>query len=149
MSTLEIRPISAADHAAWLPLWQGYQRFYNTVIADETSAITWQRFLDGGEPINAALAWQNGKAVGLVHFIYHRSTWTVGNYCYLQDLYVQEGIRGGGIGRQLIEHVYAEAKAAGASRVHWLTHESNTDAMHLYDKVADRSGFVQYRKLFA
>jgi GNAT superfamily N-acetyltransferase len=149
MSTLSIRAITAADHAAWLPLWQGYQRFYKAVISDETSAITWQRFLDGAEPMNAALAWQGDKAVGLVHFIYHRSTWTVGNYCYLQDLYVDEGIRGGGIGRQLIEHVYQQAEAAGASRVHWLTHETNTDAMHLYDKVADRSGFVQYRKLFA
>jgi GNAT superfamily N-acetyltransferase len=148
MSTLTIRAITAADHAAWLPLWQGYQRFYKTVISDETSAVTWQRFLDGAEPMNAALAWQDGKAIGLVHFIYHRSTWTVGNYCYLQDLYVEDGIRGGGVGRQLIEHVYVAAKAAGASRVHWLTHETNTDAMHLYDKIADRSGFVQYRKLF-
>lgn len=149
MSTLSIRAITAADHAAWLPLWQGYQRFYKAVISDETSAVTWQRFLDGAEPMNAALAWQGDTAVGLVHFIYHRSTWTVGHYCYLQDLYVDEAIRGGGIGRQLIEHVYQQANAAGASRVHWLTHETNTDAMHLYDKVADRSGFVQYRKLFA
>jgi GNAT superfamily N-acetyltransferase len=149
MSTLTIRAVTDADHAAWLPLWQGYQRFYKAVISEETTAVTWQRFLDRAEPINAALAWQDGKAVGLVHFIYHRSTWTLGNYCYLQDLYVAEGIRGGGIGRQLIEHVYTEAAAAGASRVYWLTHETNTDAMHLYDKVADRSGFVQYRKLFA
>lgn len=149
MSTLTIRAVTAADHASWLPLWQGYQRFYKAVISEDTTAVTWQRFLDRAEPINAALAWQDGKAVGLVHFIYHRSTWTAGNYCYLQDLYVAEGIRGGGIGRQLIEHVYTEAAATGASRVHWLTHETNTDAMHLYDKIADRSGFVQYRKLLA
>lgn len=144
---LEIRPLGTADHAAWLPLWQGYQRFYKTEIAAETSAVTWQRFLDPAEPMNAALAWRNGEAVGLVHYIYHRSCWTVGDYCYLQDLYVAEGVRGGGIGRQLIEHVYAEARAAGASRVHWLTHETNTDAMQLYDRIADRSGFVQYRKI--
>lgn len=148
MSTLEIRAIIADDHAAWLPLWQGYQRFYKTVIAEQTTAITWQRFLDDAEPMHAALAWRDGKAIGLVHFIYHRSCWTEGDYCYLQDLYVSEGIRGGGIGRHLIEHVSQQARAAGASRVHWLTHETNTDAMHLYDKVADRSGFVQYRKLF-
>ncbi|MDH4562939.1 GNAT family N-acetyltransferase [Pseudomonas sp. BN411] len=144
---LEIRPVSAADLAAWLPLWQGYQRFYKTEIAEATTAVTWQRFLDPAEPMNAALAWRNGEAVGLVHFIYHRSCWTVGDYCYLQDLYVAEGVRGGGIGRQLIEHVYAEARAAGSSRVHWLTHETNTDAMQLYDRIADRSGFVQYRKI--
>ena len=144
---LEIRPLGTADHAAWLPLWQGYQRFYKTEIPAETTAVTWQRFLDPAEPMNAALAWRNGEAVGLVHFIYHRSCWTVGDYCYLQDLYVAEGVRGGGIGRQLIEHVYAAARAAGASRVHWLTHETNTDAMQLYDRIADRSGFVQYRKI--
>lgn len=145
--SLEIRPVSAADHAVWLPLWQGYQRFYKTEIAADTTEQTWQRFLDAVEPMHAALAWQGDRAVGLVHFIYHRSCWTVGDYCYLQDLYVQDGLRGAGVGRALIEHVYAQARAAGASRVHWLTHETNTDAMQLYDRIADRSGFLQYRKL--
>ena len=109
---LDIRPITAADHAAWLPLWQGYQRFYNATIADETSALTWQRFLDPAEPMHAALTWRDGAAVGLVHYIFHRSCWTSGDYCYLQDLFVAENIRGGGIGRALIEHVYAQAAAA-------------------------------------
>ncbi|OBY93570.1 MULTISPECIES: GNAT family N-acetyltransferase [Pseudomonas] len=146
-SAVEIRPITTDDHAAWLPLWQGYQRFYKTTIDEATTAVTWQRFLDAAEPMHAALAWREGKAIGMVHFIYHRSCWTQGDYVYLQDLYVAEGQRGGGIGAALIEHVYADARANGASRVHWLTHESNTDAMFLYDRIADRSGFVQYRKI--
>lgn len=144
--TIEIRAISADDHAAWLPLWQGYLDFYQTALPAATSAVTWRRLLDPDEPMHAALAWQDGRAVGLVHFIYHRSCWTEGDYCYLQDLFVGEGLRGAGIGRQLIEHVYVAAHATGASRVHWLTHESNTDAMQLYDRVAERSGFLQYRK---
>jgi GNAT superfamily N-acetyltransferase len=146
--SIEIRPVSTADHAAWLPLWQGYLDFYQAEIADEVSAITWQRFLDPAEPMHAALAWQDGRAVGLVHFIYHRSCWTVGDYCYLQDLFVADDQRGGGLGRLLIEHVYAQARAAGASRVHWLTQESNSNARQLYERIADRSGFIQYRKLF-
>ncbi len=146
--SIEIRPVSTADHAAWLPLWQGYLDFYQAEIAAEVSAITWQRFLDPAEPMHAALAWQDGRAVGLVHFIYHRSCWTVGDYCYLQDLFVADGLRGDGIGRLLIEHVYAQARAAGASRVHWLTQESNSNARQLYERIADRSGFIQYRKLF-
>ncbi|MNZ66021.1 Acetyltransferase (GNAT) family protein [compost metagenome] len=145
---IEIRPVTADDHAAWLQLWQGYQRFYNTEINEETSAVTWQRFLDPAEPMHAALAWQDGQAVGMVHWIFHRSTWTVGDYCYLQDLFVAKGLRGGGVGRKLIEHVYAEASAHGASRVHWLTHETNATAMLLYERIAQRSGFVQYRKVF-
>lgn len=146
--SIEIRPVSTADHAAWLPLWQGYLDFYQAEIAAEVSAITWQRFLEPAEPMHAALAWLEGRAVGLVHFIYHRSCWTVGDYCYLQDLFVADGLRGDGIGRLLIEHVCAQARAAGASRVHWLTQESNSNARQLYDRIADRSGFIQYRKLF-
>ncbi|WP_263147199.1 GNAT family N-acetyltransferase, partial [Pseudomonas sp. RIT-PI-AD] len=144
---LDIRPLGRDDHAAWLPLWEGYQRFYATAIPPDTSARTWQRFLDPAEPMHAALAWRDGEALGLVHFIYHRSCWTTGDYCYLQDLFVAESLRGAGVGRQLIEHVYREAAAAGCSRVHWLTHESNHTAMQLYDRLAERSGFVQYRHL--
>lgn len=146
--TLEIRTVSHVDFEQWLPLWQGYQRFYNATISPETTALTWQRFVDDNEPMHVALAWCDGKAVGLVHWIFHRSCWTVGDYCYLQDLYVDETLRGGGVGRRLIGHVYAQAEAAGASRVHWLTQETNTVAMQLYDRIADRSGFTQYRKIF-
>ena len=149
MPTRQIRPVSAADHPAWLPLWQGYQRFYNAEIAAEVSAVTWQRFLDPSEPMHAALAWQDGVAVGLVHWIFHRSCWTVSDYCYLQDLYVADTVRGGGVGRALIEQVYAAAQAAGANRVHWLTQADNTQARMLYDRIANHSGFVPYRQLFS
>ena len=145
---VEIRPLTAADEAAWLPLWQGYQRFYMTEIPAEVSAVTWQRLLDAGEPMHGALAWHEGKAIGLVHYLYHRSTWTVGDYCYLQDLFIDKAVRSGGVGRRLIEHVYAEARAADCARVYWLTHESNSRAMLLYERIAERSGFVQYRKVF-
>lgn len=144
---LVVRPLDAADHAAWLPLWQAYQRFYDTELPAATSVVTWQRFLDPAEPMHAALAWRDGVAVGLVHWIFHRSCWTPGDYCYLQDLYVAEGQRGGGIGRALIEHVRAQAVAAGASRVHWLTQETNYPGRQLYDRLAERSGFIQYRQL--
>ena len=144
---IEIRPVSAADHNAWLPLWQGYLDFYQTELPAETSAVTWQRFLDPGEPTHAALAWRDGQAVGLVQWIFHRSNWLVEHSCYLQDLFVSPDLRGSGIGRLLIEHVYAQARAAGAARVHWLTQESNQVAMRLYDRIAERPGFVQYRKI--
>nr|WP_321241237.1 GNAT family N-acetyltransferase [uncultured Tolumonas sp.] len=144
---LTILPITAEHYAQWLPLWQGYQRFYQTVIPDETTQTTWQRLLDPQEPMQAALAWLDGVAVGMVHRITHRSTWTVGNYVYLQDLFVTDAVRGQGVGRALIEHVYAQASAQGASRVYWLTHETNQQAMALYEQVAQRSGFIQFRHL--
>ena len=145
---IAIRVIGSGDRAAWLPLWQGYQAFYKVALPEEATACTWARLLDPAEPVDGALAWRGADAVGLVHHIRHRSAWTVGDYCYLQDLFVAPGTRGGGIGRRLIAHVYAAAQAAGCARVHWLTHETNTDAMGLYDRIAERSGFVQYRKVF-
>ncbi|KFX70975.1 GNAT family acetyltransferase [Pseudomonas taeanensis MS-3] len=144
--TIEIRPVIPADHAAWLPLWLGYLDFYQSALPTETSAVTWQRFLDPSEPTHAALAWRGDQAVGLVQWIFHRSNWSVENSCYLQDLFVAADTRRTGTGRRLIEHVYAQARAAGASRVHWLTHESNGNAMQLYQRIAERSGFIQYRK---
>jgi GNAT superfamily N-acetyltransferase len=147
MTAIEIRPLAQADRAFWAPLWQAYLAFYKADIADEVTDITWCRLLDPGEPVAGALAWRGNDAVGLVHRIRHRSSWTIGDYCYLQDLFVAPEARAAGVGRRLIEHVYEAAAAEGCSRVHWLTHETNADAMKLYDRIADRSGFVQYRKL--
>ena len=147
MSEVTIRAATEADFEVWLPLWRGYQTFYKTDIPQSTTAVTWQRLLDPAEPMHVALAVAGGAVVGLVHYIEHRSCWTTGNYMYLQDLFVDPAVRGRGLGRALIDHVYAEAAARGCARVWWLTHESNTDAMVLYDRVADKSGFVQYRKV--
>lgn len=147
MSTLTIRMAQSDDHAQWLPLWQAYQVFYKTTIAAPVTAQTWARFLDDREPLHCAVAEIGGVLVGMVHYIDHRSCWTQGDYVYLQDLYAQPEVRGTGVGRALIEHVYAYAAQANASRVWWLTHESNQHAMLLYDRMADKSGFVQYRKM--
>jgi GNAT superfamily N-acetyltransferase len=144
---MKIRIATESDFVQWLPLWQGYQLFYKTEISDETTKTTWSRFHDAAEPVSCAVAEVDGRLVGLVHYIAHRSCWTVGDYVYLQDLFVDPASRGQGVGRALIEHVYIAAKQSGASRVWWLTHESNTAGMLLYDKLAEKSGFIQYRKL--
>ena len=149
MYPVEIKPVEDNDFDIWLPLWKDYQRFYEVDIPESVSRETWARFLDPIQPMHAALATAGDHALGLVHSIYHRSTWTTGDYCYLQDLFVAADARGGGIGRALIEHVYADAKHRGVSRVHWLTHETNRTGMRLYDSIGDRSGFVQYRKSIA
>src|SRR3984957_19246848 len=118
-AAIRLLPLSEDQHDAWLPLWRGYQAFYKTDIPAGVSAVTWSRLLDPAEPMGAALAWDGSTAVGLVHHIRHRSCWTVGDYIYLQDLFVSPEARGKGIGRKLIEHVYAIARAQGCSRVHW------------------------------
>ncbi len=145
MNTPTIRPATAADHAAWLPLWRGYQAFYKVEQAEAETRITWQRLLDPTEPMHLALAESGGSVVGMVHFIEHRTCWTQANAVYLQDLFTAPEARGHGVGRALIAHVCERARAMGCAKVHWLTHETNAQAMALYDKVAERPGFVQYR----
>lgn len=144
---LVVRELAPSDRAAWQPLWKGYQTFYKTVIADDATDVTWTRFHDANEPMWAFGAFDGERLLGIVHMILHRSCWTEGDYCYLQDLFTVEDARGKGVGRALIERVYDEAKTRGCSRVWWLTHETNENAMLLYDRIADKSGFVQYRKI--
>ncbi len=149
-SGLHVRAIEAADFNAWLPMWIGYNRFYgrfgDTALANDITMMTWSRFLDPHEPVHALVAESNGTLLGLVHYLFHRSTSRLEPVCYLQDLFVTEAARGGGVGRALIEGVYEQAQHAGSTRVYWQTHQTNLDAMKLYDKVAGNSGFVVYAK---
>jgi GNAT superfamily N-acetyltransferase len=149
---LSVRPVARQDFDQWLSLWDGYNAFYGrsgaTALALEITETTWARFFDAYEPVHALVAEQDGQLVGLAHFIFHRSTTALGSNCYLQDLFTSETARGKGVGRALINAVYERAKNAGSPRVYWLTHETNQTARELYDKVAENSGFVMYRKLF-
>jgi GNAT superfamily N-acetyltransferase len=147
-TAMTIAALKADDFAVWTPLWRGYLDFYRANVDEATTRLTFARLTGGAEPMGGFLARDaDGAAVGLVHWISHRSCWTAGDYCYLQDLFVATGQRGSGVGRRLIEAVTEKARALGCSRVHWLTHETNVQAMQLYDQVAERSGFVQYRKI--
>lgn len=144
---LIIRPVTSTDFAQWETLWKGYNAFYGRpTFPPEITQVTWSRFHDASEPVHALVAEIDGQLLGLVHYLFHRSTIMVEPICYLQDLFTSEPARGQGIGRALIESVYERAKTAGSTRVYWQTHETNLNAMKLYDHVAERSGFVVYRK---
>ena len=152
MTDLIIRAVRPDDFEQWLPLWDGYNAFYGrsgpTALAPEITRVTWQRFFNDSEPVHALVAEQDGRLLGLVHYLFHRSTTLIEMNCYLQDLFTSEAARGKGVGRALIHAVYDRARTAGGSRVYWHTHETNATARLLYDKVADDSGFIVYRKLF-
>ena len=141
-----VQPVRAGERADWEPLWRAYQTFYTVALSPETTELAWQRLHDPAEPMHVLGAYLDGKLMGIAHYIFHRSTWSVGGYCYLQDLFVTETARGLGLGRALIEAVYEKAREAGVSRVYWLTHEGNAEARLLYDRVAEYAGFIQYRK---
>jgi GNAT superfamily N-acetyltransferase len=148
VSGIVVRPIEDGDRRAWQDLWRGYLDFYRAAIGEDVTELTWRRFLDPDEPMFAAVALRAGEArpIGLVHWLTHRSTWAKTSYAYLEDLFVAPGARGGGIGRALIEHVYAEARNLGCEQVYWLTHETNAAARRLYDKIAERTGMLHYAR---
>jgi GNAT superfamily N-acetyltransferase len=145
---VRIRRLERADHAAWRQLWDGYNVFYRrvgpTALPETVTAATWERFFDAHEPVFALVAELDGELVGLVHYLFHRSTSRLRDVCYLQDLYTAEHRRGMGIARGLIAATYAAARSAGASRVYWQTQATNERARRLYDQVAGHQGFIVY-----
>jgi GNAT superfamily N-acetyltransferase len=150
MQDITIRDIARADHDQWLPLWEGYNAFYGrsgaTALPGIVSDTLWERLFEPAEPVHCIVAENEGRLVGLAHFLFHRSTTMIGPICYLQDLFTSAEARGRGVGRSLIHAVYDRAGLAGATRVYWQTHETNLTARSLYDRVAERSGFIVYRK---
>jgi GNAT superfamily N-acetyltransferase len=147
LQLVTVRGVTREDFAEWEPLWKGYNRFYGREhFPEKITQMTWSRFFDAYEPVHALVAQRADRLVGLVHYLFHRSTIQIEPTCYLQDLYTDETTRNQGVGRMLIEAVYERARNAGTHRVYWLTHESNVTAMRLYDKMALRSGFIVYRK---
>jgi GNAT superfamily N-acetyltransferase len=142
---MTIEPVTPADYAAWAPLWQNYLTFYRTTLANNITQLTWDRFFNPVEPIFCAVAKYNGEVVGFVHYLFHRSTWSESDYCYLEDLFVSEHVRGQNIGKKLIEYVQQSARKRHSSRVYWHTHETNLRGQRLYDWVAKKSGMIEYR----
>jgi GNAT superfamily N-acetyltransferase len=141
---ITIHPLTEADRDEWLPLWQAYLEFYESELEDDVTDVVFQ-LLAGGDGVHGALARDGGGGViGFVHWLLHPSTWSIGPYCYLEDLFVAPDVRAGGTGRALIAHVEDAARAAGASKLYWLTHSTNTVARGLYDRVAVDTGFVHY-----
>lgn len=148
MASIVVRKVRLSDFDQWLVLWQGYNEFYGrsgpTALDDEITKTTWARFFDPSEPIYCYVAEQGDLILGLVHFLFHRSSIQIKPNCYLQDLFTLDAARGKGVGRALIKAVGEKAKQAGSKRVYWQTHETNETAMKLYDQLAEKSGFRVY-----
>jgi GNAT superfamily N-acetyltransferase len=140
-----IRPIQPGDEVAWRRLWSGYLTFYQTSVPEAVYAATFARLLgDDPQDFSALVAERDGQLLGLTHYLFHRHAWRIENVCYLQDLYVDPAARGLGLGRKLIEAVYAQADAAGSPQVYWLTQDFNHEARQLYDRIAKVTPFIRY-----
>jgi GNAT superfamily N-acetyltransferase len=146
--SIVVRRVRQTDFVAWKPLWDGYNAFYGrvdeTALLPEITQATWERFFDPTEPVYCLVAEARGNVLGLVHYLFHRSTTRIELTCYLQDLFTAPSQRGRGVGSALIRGVYERAKEAGISRVYWHTHESNAPGRLVYDKLATHSGFIVY-----
>jgi GNAT superfamily N-acetyltransferase len=146
--SVSVRRLEARDKAAWLPLFRGYIAFYNAPVPDDVVELAWQRLMSGADGFHLGLVAvdETDTPVGIAHILFHRSTWSPTWYCYLEDLYVDPRKRGQGAGRALIQAVYREADARQCTRTYWTTQEFNYRARALYDQVATKSVFVQYRR---
>lgn len=142
-----IRAVSPNDFQEWRPLWVGYLTFYGHPVTDEQISNLWDRFfVDQPELYCPVAENEGGNLVGIVHYLFHATTWTTRQKCYLQDLFVDPAARTGGVGRALIEAVYVAAEKSDASEVYWTTQEFNSVARVLYDRVGEKTPFIKYRK---
>ena len=145
--TFIVRPLASDDREQWLGLWQGYLDFYESDVPASVTDLTWNRLLGPEAPIHGlCAATTDGRILGIVHYLFHPVTWAAGPRCYLEDLFTSADARGRGVGRALIEAVYAAADARGADQVYWLTQEFNATARRLYDQVATATPFIKYRR---
>ncbi|WP_421874562.1 GNAT family N-acetyltransferase [Pararhizobium sp.] len=146
---LIIRSIEPGDEQDWRRLWKAYLAFYETTLPEEIYTLTFSRLLMGAAHEYAGfLAVLDGRPVGLAHYLFHRSCWHENSICYLQDLFADPDVRGQGIGRALIEAVYAKANAQKADEVYWMTQDFNGNARKLYDRIAEKTPFIIYQKTF-
>lgn len=146
MTGFDIRPARATDRAEWLPLWQGYLDFYQQTLPEAQTDLTFARALDPAEPLHLVIAARNGQCLGFAAYVLHRSTWAATCYCYLEDLFVAPAARGQGVAAALIGAVAGAARAVQAERLYWVTDAGNATAQKLYDRLAARSSFIQYRR---
>jgi GNAT superfamily N-acetyltransferase len=144
--SIAVRPLSPSNFDAWLPLWQGYLTFYKAKLSEAQTRLTWARIHDPAVPMHGLGAFLDGALVGFTIYLFHLSSWAQGSYCYLEDLFTSDSARGKGVAGALIEAVAEDARARGASKLYWQTHETNTRARALYDRVAENEGFIVYAR---
>lgn len=145
-----VRDIHSGDYADWRTLWDGYNAFYGRsgakALPEAVTQTLWRRLNAPDAPVRALVATDGENLCGLAHLVFHLSTSASGEVCYVQDLYVADGARRGGVGRALMTAAYDSARARGCGRVYWHTQETNRVARRLYDQIARRTGFIVYRK---
>lgn len=147
MPELQIRPLQADDEDQWRRLWTLYLQYYESEVSQEVYSTTFARLVSGGDnEFSGLIALHRGQPVGITHYLFHRHCWSVENVCYLQDLYVDESQRGTGVGRALIEAVYAASDEAGCPSVYWLTQHFNEAGRRLYDQVGQLTPFIRYSR---
>ena len=145
--TLTIRPLQVTDRDAWARMWSDYLTFYDSDVTPEIYNLTFSRLIDLEHMMqNGLVAELDNIAIGIVHYIYHPHHWRAEDVCYLQDLFIDSSVRGRGIGRALIEAVYAAADANGTPSVYWMTQDFNTNARQLYDRIGMLTPFIKYSR---
>ncbi len=141
-----IEPVSEEQFERLLPLIAAYQRFYEAERIDEDrNRAFFSRFLAPSEDGMLLGAWRDGELVGYACLYWHFTSIVPAETVLMNDLYVDTGSRGEGIGRALIEASASVARERCADHLEWATAPSNEVAQRLYDSTAaERSTWIEY-----
>ena len=141
-----VRRLLPSDLPAWEGLFAGYCRFYRADVPAEVRRRTFERLCAGDDLVGLVAVDEGDRPIGLMHLVFHPSTWSSRVYCYIEDLYVDPAHRGGDAARALFQAGYAVADERQADRTYWQTQEFNAPARSLYDTVGHRTSFIVYAR---
>ena len=141
-----VRCLESRDRMVWQELFSQYNRFYRAVVPDDVRDLNFGRLCEGDVLVGIVAVDEADRPIGLMHLVFHPSTWSAGNYCYIEDLFVERVRRGGNVAHALFTEAYRIADERGVERVYWLTQEFNAPARSLYDTIGRRTSFIVYQR---
>ena len=142
--TISVTPLAHEDRDRWNELYVAYATFYRQDQTAKMRVRVWDWIMDPNHEVFGFGARLDGRLVGLAHVCPFARPLAASTGLWLDDLFVDPSVRGGGVGAALIERCRAVAMERGHGIVRWVTAEDNATARGLYDRVANATSWVTY-----
>lgn len=86
--------------------------------------------------LNVIIAEKDGKAAGIMtYYFYKIATFSGKRVMYIEDIFIEEDMRWGGIGSALFKEASRISKEKGCARLEWKCLDWNTPARSFYEKI--------------
>ena len=147
MTAVEVRAVGPEDVEDVLPLMRAYLDFYGVAPEDDAVRALCAALIADPEREGVQLLARDagGAAVGFATVFWSWSTLSASRIGVMNDLFVAEAARGGGVADALIAACAERCRERGATVLEWQTALDNHRAQAVYDRVGgERSRWLSY-----